>query len=108
MMCFKRVLKQSNWYWVHKRTMSKLAYDKDNLFAKIVRGDIPCYKLFETNSAIAFLDLFPVAEGHALLVTKKPYATLMDMPAKEAGELLQELPRLSKAVQAATGCDGIP
>merc|ERR550532_3272335 len=82
-------------------------YDSNNLFAKIVRKEIPCYKIFETEKALAFLDLFPSAPGHSLLITKGPYTTIMDMPPQEAAAYLQELPRLSKAVQQATGAEAI-
>merc|ERR1719433_1954913 len=82
-------------------------WKSDNLFNKIVKGDIPCYKIFETDKALAFLDLFPCTPGHALLITKGPYKTIMDMPPEEAAALLQELPRLSKAVQEATGAEGV-
>jgi len=82
-------------------------WDPKNLFNKIVKGEIPCYKIFETDKALAFLDLFPCTPGHALLITKGPYKTIMDMPPEEAAALLQELPRLSKAVQEATGAEGV-
>ena len=59
---------------------------------------MPCYKLFETEHALAFLDAFPMTRGHALLVPKaRGYATVMDMPPEVAGEVLKELPRLAKA-----------
>ena len=47
------------------------SYDDGNIFAKIIRGEIPCYKIFETEHCIAFLDAFPSAPGHSLLVPKK-------------------------------------
>ena len=54
------------------------AYDPDNIFLKIIKGTIPCYKIFETEHCIAILDAFPLAEGHALLLPKaEGYATLM-------------------------------
>eukprot|EP01079_Euglenida_sp_SAG-EU17-18_P001899 gene1899-2969_t len=65
-------------------------------------------QVFETEHALAFLDAFPVVKGHALLVPKaKGYTTLMDMPAEVAASVLQELPRLARAVKLATGAAGV-
>ena len=64
------------------------AYDTSNIFAKILRGEIPCHKIFETPKALAILDAFPSAEGHALLLPKFPAATVFDLPAEEAAEVL--------------------
>ncbi|KAJ0405378.1 hypothetical protein P43SY_000257 [Pythium insidiosum] len=83
-------------------------YDAENVFAKILDGKIPSYKIFETEHVLAILDAFPLVPGHALLIPKaRGYATVMDMPADVAAQVFRELPRLAKAVQAATGADGI-
>ncbi|EEY57253.1 HIT domain-containing protein, putative [Phytophthora infestans T30-4] len=88
--------------------MAPIAYDPENIFAKIIKGDIPCYKLFETEHVLAILDAFPVAPGHALLIPKAlGFATVTDMTPEVAANLFKELPRLAKAVQAATGADGL-
>lgn len=64
--------------------------------------------LFGQEHSLAFLDAFPATPGHSLLVPKKAgYATLDAMPADEAGAFLRDLPRLVRAVKAATGCDGV-
>ena len=84
-----------------------MAYSKDNIFAKIIAGDIPCFKIFETEHALAILDAFPCAPGHALLLPKAPCVSIMDMPADVAAKVLGELPRLAKAVQQATGAPGV-
>ena len=87
---------------------SSIPYDDDNVFKKIIDGVIPCYKIFETEHALAFLDAFPMAPGHALLVPKTTgCATMMDLPEDVAANVLKELPRLARAVKAATGCDGV-
>ncbi|EEH54719.1 uncharacterized protein MICPUCDRAFT_20089 [Micromonas pusilla CCMP1545] len=87
---------------------SSIPYDDDNVFKKIIEGVIPCYKIFETEHALAFLDAFPMAPGHALLVPKTTgAATMMDLPEDVAANVLKELPRLARAVKAATGCDGV-
>ena len=88
--------------------MATEPYDTDNIFAKILRGEIPSYKIFETEYAYAFLDAFPVSRGHCLLIPKAlGFRTIMDMDPETASSLLRELPRLAKAVQAATGCSGV-
>lgn len=85
-----------------------IAYDPENIFLKIIKGDIPSFKLFETEHVVAILDAFPSVPGHALLLPKAPgYATVMDMPPEVAANVFKELPRLAKAVQEATGSDGI-
>ncbi|KAG7401093.1 Histidine triad nucleotide-binding protein 2, mitochondrial [Phytophthora boehmeriae] len=88
--------------------MAPIAYDPENIFLKIIKGEIPSYKLFETEHVLAILDAFPVVPGHALLLPKAPgYATVMDMTPEVAANVFKELPRLAKAVQEATGCDGV-
>ncbi|OQS00759.1 HIT domain-containing protein [Achlya hypogyna] len=88
--------------------MASPAYDRNNVFAKIIRGEIPCYKVFETEHVLAILDAFPCTAGHCLLIPKaEGYATILDMPPALAAQLFQELPRLAKAVQDAFQCDGI-
>mmetsp|Transcript_14804 Transcript_14804/g.17885 ORF Transcript_14804/g.17885 Transcript_14804/m.17885 type:complete len:148 (-) Transcript_14804:410-853(-) len=88
--------------------MSGIPYDDNNIFKKIIAGEIPSYKIFETEHALAFLDAFPVTRGHSLLIPKASgYATVMDMPPDVAANVLKELPRLAKAVKDATGCEGV-
>ena len=88
--------------------LSGIPYDDDNVFKKIIEGTIPSYKIFETEHALAFLDAFPMAKGHALLIPKaEGYASVIDMPPEVAAEVLKELPRLAKHVKDATGCDGV-
>lgn len=83
------------------------SYDPGNIFLKIINGTVPCYKIFETEHALAFLDAFPMTPGHALLVPKAPgYATLDALPEDVAAAVLSQLPRLVKAVKAATGAEG--
>jgi len=75
-------------------------YDKDNIFAKIIKGDAPCFKIFETEHSLAFLDAFPMAEGHSILVPKATgFQDMVDLPVDTAAEFLADLPRLVKAVK---------
>jgi len=82
-------------------------YDDNNIFAKILAGDIPAWKIFETPHALAILDAFPLVEGHALLLPKAKCVSVLDMPAAVAAEFLSELPRLANLVQKATGAPGV-
>jgi len=81
--------------------------DPDCIFCKIVAGDVPCTKLLEDDSALAFLDIGPLAVGHALLIPKAHYETVEQMPAELAGAVLKHLPALAAAVRKATGCEGL-
>ena len=58
-------------------------YDEDNIFKKIIAGDVPSYKIFETEHALAFLDAFPMAKGHALLIPKATGYVRRLKPTKE-------------------------
>ena len=86
---------------------SGIDYDKDNVFGKILAGDIPCYKIFENDDVIAILDAFPSAEGHSLLISKVKKATILDFTESEAATYLKYIPKLSQIVKTATGCSAV-
>lgn len=73
------------------------------IFCKIVAGDIPCHKLWEDGHALAFLDVNPLSEGHALVIPKQHYATLDEVPTETAAAIGAALPALARAVMQATG-----
>jgi len=81
--------------------------DSDCIFCKIVGGEIPAEVICRDEAAVAFMDIGPLAEGHVLLIPTKHYQTLDQMPADEAAAMLKHLPSLVRAVQAATGCEGV-
>jgi len=81
--------------------------DPDCIFCKLIAGAIPSAKILDVEAAFAFLDIGPLAEGHVLLIPKGHYVTIDQMPAGEAAAMLRHLPALVKAVQAATGCEGV-
>ena len=81
--------------------------DKDCIFCKIAAGEVPCSKILEDDSAIAFLDIGPLAKGHTLLIPKDHYVTVDEMPPELAGAVLKHLPTLVKAVKSATNCEGV-
>ena len=81
-------------------------HDPHCIFCKIVRGEIPSARVIETDESIAFLDINPVIHGHTLLVPKAHYPSLADLPDALAGAVCSLLPRLARAVAAATGAAG--
>lgn len=81
--------------------------DSDCIFCQIVAGKIPCAKVYESDSVVAFLDIAPVNKGHALVLPKGHYPTLMDLPEELGGELMKALAVVGEAVMKATGADGL-
>eukprot|EP00392_Amoebophrya_sp_AT5.2_P009965 g9996.t1 len=84
------------------------AYEEGNIFAKILDGAIPSFKVFENEHALAILDAFPVTPGHTLLMPKKKgFKSLLDMPEADAAEYLKLVPKIAAAVKDASGADGV-
>jgi len=81
--------------------------DTDCIFCKIIAGEIPCAKVYETDAVLAFLDIAPVNAGHVLVLPKAHYPTLMDLPGDPGGDLIAALSAVGKAVMEATGADGL-
>ena len=79
----------------------------DCLFCKIVRGEIPAARVLETDRAIAFLDIQPVNPGHLLLIPRDHHETLSGLPDDLAAHAGSLLPRLCRAVRAATGAEAL-
>ncbi len=79
----------------------------DCVFCLIVAGKIPCARLYETETVLAFLDIAPVRKGHALVVPKAHYPTLWDLPAALGQDLLAAMQAVGRAVLAATGAQGL-
>lgn len=75
----------------------------ETIFSKILRGEIPCHKLYEDAHVLAFLDIAPVSRGHALVIPKEPAETLDQLSDDAAAALGRVLPRLCRALIAATG-----
>lgn len=75
----------------------------DTIFAKIIAGKIPCHKVYEDDRVLAFLDINPLTRGHTLVVPKEPAQTLDRLSDESAAALGRVLPRLCRAVMAATG-----
>ena len=83
-------------------------YDADNIFAKMVRGDIPCVKVFEDEVALAFMDIFPQTEGHTLVIPKGIEArNFLDMPTDKLGAYMERVQTVARAVEKALKPDGL-
>lgn len=77
------------------------------IFCKIIKGEIPCAKVYEDSDIIAFLDIGPVNPGHTLVVPKEHYETLMDLPDELASKLGVAVKKIAEAVKEAMNPDGI-
>jgi histidine triad (HIT) family protein len=75
----------------------------DTVFGKILRGEIPCHRVYEDDRVLAFLDVNPLSRGHVLVIPKEAVATIDELSDESAAALGRVLPRLSRAVLAATG-----
>ena len=83
-------------------------YDPQNIFAKILRGEIPCHKLFEDDQCLAILDIFPVNLGHLLVIPKAQAVTVPELDPALAAHLFAVGARLSKVVRSkAPRCEGV-
>ena len=83
-------------------------YDPDNIFAKILRGEMPSVKVFEDDIALAFMDVFPQAEGHTLVIPKDVEArNLLDMPTERLGTYMERVQTVARAVEAGLQPDGL-
>ena len=75
----------------------------ETVFTKIIRGEIPCHRVYEDEKVFAFLDISPLAPGHLLVVPKEPAPTLDLLSDESAAAIGRVLPRLARAVMTATG-----
>ncbi|HCK84095.1 MAG TPA: HIT family protein [Hyphomonadaceae bacterium] len=84
------------------------SYDPNNLFAKMLRGEIPCAKVSEDDVALAFMDIFPQSRGHTLVVPKGVTArNFLDLPREKIGPYLERVQRVAIAVEKALKPDGV-
>ena len=83
------------------------SYDPNNIFAKILRGELPCHKVYEDDKALAFLDIMPRAPGHALVLPKAPARNLLDIAPSDLAHVMQVAQKIAKAQMKVFGADGI-
>ena len=84
-----------------------MAYDDQNIFARILRGELPAIKIYEDEQVLAFMDIMPQADGHALVIPKTPAVTLLDLPADAAAYTIQIVQKIARAIEAALDAKGI-
>lgn len=83
------------------------SYDADNIFAKILLGDIPCHKVFEDENAIVFMDVMPQSAGHTLIVPKAESRNLLDADPSVLAKIAPLLRRVAVAAKQAFEADGV-
>ena len=84
-----------------------MSYDPNNIFAKILRGEIPCHKVYEDGDALVFMDVMPQSPGHALVVPKAPSRNVLDADPEVLAKILPLVQKVAIASKAAFGADGI-
>ncbi len=84
-----------------------MAYDNQNIFAKIIRGEMPCFKVYEDKHTLAFMDIMPQAEGHTLVIPKEPAENIFDLSPDGAAALARTAKKVAAAVRKATNAPGI-
>jgi histidine triad (HIT) family protein len=83
------------------------SYDPNNIFAKILRGELPCHKVYEDDHALAFLDIMPRAPGHTLVLPKAPARNLLDVAPADLAHVMHVAQKIARAALKVFGADGI-
>jgi histidine triad (HIT) family protein len=84
-----------------------MAYDQSNIFAKILRGEVPCVKVYEDDKTLAFMDVMPESDGHVLVVPKEPAENILDLSAEGLGAMMATTQKVASAVDKALKPGGI-
>ncbi len=84
-----------------------MSYDTNNIFARILRGEIPAHKVFEDEATLAFMDVMPQSEGHTLVIPKVAAENLFDLAPADLGRLIQVTQKVAVAVREAFRPDGL-
>ncbi|AEG04048.1 MULTISPECIES: HIT family protein [Sinorhizobium] len=83
------------------------AYDTNNIFAKILRGEIPSHRVYEDEATVAFMDVMPQAEGHVLVLPKAPSRNILDADPATLTSLIATVQKIAVAAKAAFDADGV-
>ena len=83
------------------------AYDNDNIFAKILRGEIPSIKLYENDDTYVFMDIMPRADGHCLVIPKTPCRNVLDASAEQLSAVMTTTQKMAHAVMKAFEAQGV-
>ena len=84
-----------------------MAYDNSNIFAKILRGEIPCVKVYEDDKTLAFMDVMPQAQGHTLVVPKEAAENVLDLSEDGMAAMMATTQKIARAIKLALDPDGI-
>jgi histidine triad (HIT) family protein len=84
-----------------------MAYDRNNVFAKILRGEIPSAKVYEDDKTLAFMDVMPQADGHVLVIPKEEAENILEVSPEGAAAMIRTAQKVARAVKNALGCEGI-
>jgi histidine triad (HIT) family protein len=83
------------------------SYDPNNIFAKILRGELPAHKVFEDDKILSFLDIMPRAPGHTLVIPKAPARTFLDIGPDDLAHLIKATQKIARAAVAVFAADGL-
>jgi histidine triad (HIT) family protein len=84
-----------------------MAYDDGNVFARILRGEIPCHKVYEDEATLAFMDIMPRGEGHTLVIPKAPARNILDADPQALADVIKTVQKVARAVKQAFSADGV-
>lgn len=84
-----------------------MSYDPDNIFARILRGEIPATRVFEDDDTLAFMDIMPRADGHCLVIPKTPCRNILDASPEQLSAVMRTVQKLARAVMAGLGAQGV-
>ena len=87
--------------------MPSSSYDNDNVFAKILRGEMPCHKIYEDDDTFAFMDIMPRGDGHCLVIPKRPARNILDVSPEDLASVMATVQKVSAAAIEAFGADGL-
>lgn len=84
-----------------------MSYDPNNIFAKIMRGELPCHKIYEDDNVFVFLDIMPRAPGHTLILPKAPARNIFDVGPDDLSHVIRAAQKVARAAMKAFDADGI-
>lgn len=84
-----------------------MSYDPQNIFARILRGELPCIKLYEDEQTLSFMDIMPQTDGHALVIPKESAATIFDLSPTSLAATILTTQKIARAIQKALAVPGV-
>lgn len=84
-----------------------MGYDDTNIFAKILRGELPCHKVYEDDRTLAFMDIMPRGDGHVLVIPKVPARNILDVGPDDLADLIKAVQHVARGVKQAMDAQGI-